>query len=364
MKRSLILLSSLCAAAVVCGQGRGMKAPVVSVAKVVNIMDVENRNYVGTILSPSVVQIVPRVSGEIIEVGFEDGAVVRKGQLLYRLDPVRYEAAVKGVEAKIKECQARLDYAQKNYDRGIALFQKKAESKDTMENRKSTLEAARAALMAAEAELIMAKDDLKNTRIIAPIDGIAGVSSTSLGNFLTPGSGVLVTIVKVQPIRVRFSISTNDYLNSYGSLKALQDFATVKVRLSDGKMYPVEGKVKFLNNEANTRTDAIQVFAEFSNKDLRLINGSTVAVSLSKKVGKQIAAVPLSAVVYDNKGACVYVVDSQNKAKKQYFVPGGSNKTHQFVVSGLTAGQTVISAGTHKVVMDDMPIEIAKPAEK
>ena len=257
MKKSLILAGMVCAAAAVYGQGAG-KAPVVSVSKVQTVNSIEKRNYTGTVLSPSVVQIVPRVSGEVIKVGFQDGDVVKKGQVLFQLDPVRYEAAVKGVEAKIAECRAKLQYAQANYDRGSALYEKKAESKDTMENRKSALEASRAALMAAEAELVLAKDDLKNTTIIAPIDGVAGVSSTSVGNYLTPGSGVLVTIVKVQPIRVRFSISTNDYLSGFGSLKKMQEVADVKVRLSDGSDYPVAGKVAFLNNEANSRTDAIQ----------------------------------------------------------------------------------------------------------
>lgn len=358
MKKSL-LFGTVCAAIMVCGQGP-TKLPVVSVTEVGFVNENESRNYTGAIVSPSVVQIVSRVSGEIIEVGFEDGAAVKKGQVLYRLDPIRYEAAVKKAEAKIKECQAKLKYAQSNYDRGNLLFQKKAESQDTIENRKSALEASQAALMAAEAELITAKDDLKNTTITAPIDGLAGVTNYTVGNYLTPNSGVLVTIVKVQPIRVRFSISTNDYLTKYGSLKSLQDTAFVKIRLSDGKMYPVEGRVKFLNNEANSRTDAIQVFAEFPNEDLRLLNGSTIGVTLSKKSSEQILAIPLSSVVYDDKGAAVYVVDAEGKARKQYIVTGGSNQEYQFVKSGLQAGQSVISAGTHKIMMDGMAVEVAK----
>ena len=363
MKKSFILMGALFAVAAVYGQGAG-KTAVVAVGNVQVVNAVESRNYVGTILSPSVVEIVPRVSGEVIEVGFQDGDVVKKGQVLFQLDPTRYEAAVKGVEAKIAECRAKLQYAQANYDRGNSLYQKKAESKDTMENRKSALEASRAALMAAEAELVLAKDDLKNTKIVAPIDGVAGVSNTSVGNYLTPSSGVLVTIVKVKPIRVRFSISTNDFLSGYGNLRNMQDLAAVKVRLSDGKVYPVEGKVKFLNNEANSRTDAIQVFAEFPNDDMRLLNGSTVGVSLTKKTSRKVTAVPLSAVVYDAKGACVYVVDSQNKATKKYFVPGGSDDKLQFVESGLNAGERVVTAGTHKIMMDGMPVEISKPAGK
>ncbi len=377
MKKSLILTCMICAAAIVCGQG-ARKAPVVAVSKVMEVNDSGTRNYTGIIVSPSVVEIVPRVSGEIIEVGFKDGDVVKKGQVLYKLDPVRYEAAVaglkakiKGIEAKILSCVARQKYAKQNYDRVFSLFQKSAESQDNMESRKAALdaanaelEAARAELEAAKAELITAEDDLKHTRIVSPIDGVAGVSKKTFGNYITPGSGVLVTVIEVDPIRVRFSISTNDYLSNFGSLENMRKSAVVKIRLANGKMYPLEGRIQFLNNEANSRTDAIQVFAEFSNKNMHLINGSTVAVALSWRDSKKVLAVPLSAVVYDQKGACVYVVDAQNKVKKQYFVPGGSNREYQLVVSGLKKDQVIVSAGTHKIVMDGMPVEIAKPAEK
>ena len=195
------------------------------------------------------------------------------------------------------------------------------------------------------------------------------MTNYTVGNYLTPNSGVLVTIVKVQPIRVRFSVSTGDYLKGFGSLKNMQETAIVKVRLSDGKTYPVDGKVKFLNNEANSRTDAIQVFAEFPNDDMRLLNGSTVAVTLSRKVSRKVPAVPLSAVVYDAKGACVYVVSKDPAknafvARKQYFVPSGANGEYQFVKSGLKVGETIISAGTHKIMVDGMPVQISKEAGK
>ena len=377
MKRSMLAAGLLCTAFAVCAQGP-MRAPVVSVSDVMELERVESRKYTGTIVVPESVQVVPRVSGEIVKVGFKDGAIIKKGQLLYKLDDIRYRAVVKGIEAKIKgieakilSCSAKQKYAKQNYDRIFKLYEKKAESLDTLENRKASLDganaemlAAQAELDAAKAELITAKDDLKNTTITSPIDGVAGVNQTSIGNYITPGSGMLVKIVKVNPIRVKFAISTNDFLSGFGSLKRMQDSSSVKLRLSNGKEYPLEGKVAFLNNEANSRTDAILVYAEFKNDKQFLINGSTVTITLSKKDKAKSLAIPLSAVVYDVKGACVYVVGSDNKAKKHYIVPSGSDSEYQYVSGGLSKGQKVISAGTHKVMMDGMPVQVSNAAGK
>ncbi|MBQ9771259.1 MAG: efflux RND transporter periplasmic adaptor subunit [Lentisphaeria bacterium] len=390
VKKSLILTGMMCAA-LVCAQG-ARRAPVVSVTEVVEMEQLESRKYTGIVVAPEVVQVVPRVSGEIIKVGFKDGDVVKKGQLLYQLDDIRYKAVVeglkakisginakiKGFEAKIASCKAKQVYAQKNYNRISQLFNNKATSLDSLESAKSAIDAANADLASAEADLLAAKadlaaanaelitamDDLKNTKIIAPIDGIAGVNKTTLGNYITPGSGVLVTIVKVNPIRVKFAISTSDFLNGYGTLKRMQESATVRVRLSNGKEYPLDGQVAFLNNEANSRTDAILVYAEFKNAKNILINGSTVTVTLNKKDKKKVLAIPLSAVVYDVKGACVYVVGDDGKAKKHYVVSCGSDSEFQYVVSGVSKGQKVISAGTHKVMIDGMPVQILTPARK
>lgn len=404
VKKSLILTGMMCAA-LVCAQG-ARRAPVVSVTEVVEMEQLESRKYTGIVVAPEVVQVVPRVSGEIIKVGFKDGDVVKKGQLLYQLDDIRYKAVVEGLKAKISginakinginakilgfkakvsSCKAKQVYAQKNFNRINQLYNSKATSLDSLESAKSAidaanadlasaeadllaanadLDAAKAELAAANAELITAMDDLKNTKIIAPIDGIAGVNKTTLGNYITPGSGVLVTIVKVNPIRVKFAISTSDFLNGYGTLKRMQESATVRVRLSNGKEYPLDGQVAFLNNEANSRTDAILVYAEFKNAKNILINGSTVTVTLNKKDKKKVLAIPLSAVVYDVKGACVYVVGDDGKAKKHYVVSCGSDSEFQYVVSGVSKGQKVISAGTHKVMIDGMPVQILTPARK
>lgn len=337
-------------------QAQNMAVPVVGVDKVVAVENMESRRYTGLVMSPSVVNVVPRVSGEILEVGFKDGDIVKKGQVLYRLDPVQYEAAVKNVEAQIAASKARLNYAQNNYNRNEALYDKLAASLDTMESARSELEEEKATLMAAEAELISAKDNLKNTTIVAPMDSLAGVNNFTAGNYITPSSGTLVTLIQTSPIRVRFSISTSDYLSQFGSFQVLKENGVVKVTLSDGSVYPEIGEIELLNNEANATTDAIQVFARFKNADYKLITGSTVTVELSQKSGKSMPAVPPSAIMHDSEGAYVYVVDAAGKAAKRYVELGAVTPDYQLITGGLTVDETVISEGTHKT-MDGMTVK-------
>ena len=322
----------------------------VGVEKSVMVQDRQVRRYTAQVVSKSVVNLIPRVSGEILKVGFRDGAAVKTGQVLYQLDPIQYEAAVKGAEAKVAECKAKLEYAQKNFDRKSLLYTKKIASQDAVESTESDLGAYRAALLAAQAQLITAKDNLKNTKIVSPINGIAGVTAFTKGNYLTPSSGVLTSVIQINPIRVCFSMSTADYLELFGSENALKRLARITVTLPNGKPLREQGKVELINNAANVRTDSIQVYALFPNKTRKLIPGSTVSVTLEKIVSGKYPAIRPSAVMHDAKGSFVYVPDAKNIVTKRYISCGNINGDYQLVTKGLKAGERVVINGTHKTM--------------
>lgn len=336
---------SLCASLPAAGE-----KVIVGAEKVSEVEDHETRHYTGQVVSPSVVNIVARVSGEILEIGFKDGEVVQEGQMLYRLDPVQYEAAVKGAEASIAKCKAELAYAQSNFDRISLLYEKQASSLDTMENTKATLGAAKAALLAAEAELIKANDDLKNTVITAPQSGVVGVTAFTKGNYVTPNSGTLLTIIRIQPIRVRFSISTADLLAMFGSHKELLENGSVTIKLADGNSLGETGSIELLNNEVNPKTDAIQIYASFPNAERKLFTGSTLSVTLSCRNGKRLPAISPSALMHDSQGSYVYVLGAQNIVEKRYVTPGNATPERQLIKSGLTPGETVVCKGSHKTL--------------
>ena len=310
--------------------------------------NIKARNYTGHISSPEVVNIVTRVSGDLTKVGFSSGQEVKKGQLLYKLDPVRFEAAVKSAEARIAEIKAKLAYAENNYNRNSSLYSKQVSSKDTVENAWSTVQSLKAELLMAEAALITAKDDLKNTVITSPIDGKIGATNFSYGNYLTPNSGVLATIVQSTPLRVTFSISARDFLNIFGSEANFKKDGLVNIILADNSRYPHTGRFEFIGNQANRSTDTIQISMLIDNPDRILLAGNTVTVELSRKTGEVLPAVKLSSIMYDEKGPYVYVVDAEKNVIKRPVVLGNMFIDRQLVVSGVAKGEMVITDGMHK----------------
>ena len=363
MKSPVLFVAAAALAVVslpVFAQMPGAMKQTVGVAEVENIANVQSRRYTGQVVARSVVNVTPRVSGEILKLGFNDGDYVKKGQMLYTIEKTQYEAAVKRAEASIAELKAKLEYAQSTYDRNQMLYEVNAASKDSMENTKSALDALKAGQAAAEAALTAAKDDLKYTTITAAIDGLVGVTKYTAGNFVTPSSGPILTIIQMQPIRVRFSMSTGDFLSGYGSLTALKKEGEISLKLADGSEYATGGKIEFLNNEANVKTDAVQVYASFPNADMKLIPGSTVTVTLSKKSAAKMPAVPPSAVMYNASETYVYVVGEGNKIERRIVELGDMTKTHQLIKSGLKTGERVVYQGTHKV----MPGDEIVPAEE
>lgn len=345
----LLVVAAAVAVSTACaGQPGPANIPVVAIGKVTESESVEVKRYTGHVTSSSSVSLVARVSGELVRMGFKEGENVAAGQLLFELDPVRYEAEVRNVEARVAEYEARLSYAELSYKRASELFRQNAGTKDALDSTESEHRAAKAALLAAEAQLITAKDDLENTRIVSPISGKIGVTSYTEGNYLTPNSGTIATVIQMNPLRVSFAMSNRDFLAMFGTEQNLKDRADIRLRLADDSMYELRGHVEFVDNRANQRTDTIQIFAKFENPDGKLVPGSTVTVLLSRRNGSVQPAVLPSAVMHDSKAAYVYVVDGENRVERRDIELGAGDNRVQLIKSGLTPGEMVIIDGMHK----------------
>lgn len=348
-----IAVSMLCLAVLPLAAQTRNEAVALPVEEVREIEDFQAKNYPGRVTSIARVDLVPQVNGEILELGFKNGAIVKAGQLLYRLDSVKYEAAVKNAEAKIAEYKARITYAESNYNRNKRLSDAQAVSQDTMESSGSTLNAYKASLAAAEAELISAQDDLAHCRIVAPIQGKIGSTNFTEGNYVTTASGTLATIIQSSPIRIRFSISNRDLLNLFGDTGTLCRNGVVKLTLANGKEFKEAGSIEYVENEAESETDSVQVFALFRNRNYSLIPGSTLTVTLSNREGVRKPAVPPSAIMQDMKGTYVWVVGTESRAAKRYIERGRIVKELLLVESGLRAGERIVTDGTHKISAGD-----------
>ena len=321
--------------------------PVVDVAEVA---DFKTRTYPGRVVPVAQVNVVPQVSGEILEVGFENGTAIKAGQLLYRLDSVKYEAAVKNAEAKVAECKANLSYAELSYTRHKKLLESRAVSLDAVDNALSQRDSSRAAYAAAQAELISAKDDLKHCRIVAPIDAKIGSTAFTKGNYVTTSSGTLVTLVQYRPIRVRFSISNREYLEMFGgTTKSLREDGVVELVLADGRTYDEPGEIEYTENAADERTDTMQVYALFKNDSFNLKPGGTVTVTLTTKKGVLRPAIPPTAVLQDVQGPYVWVVGSDGRASRRAIARGDVSGDWLFVEKGLKKGERIVGDGAHKV---------------
>ena len=320
------------------------------VTEVKPIADKPTRTYPGRVVPVAQVNVIPQVSGEILEVAFENGSRVKPGDLLYRLDSVKYEAAVKNAEAKVAECKATLHYAELSYTRHQKLVESRAVSQDALDNALSTRDSARAALEAAKADLVSARDDLRHCRITAPIAAKVGTTQFTAGNYLQKGQGTLVTLIQYRPIRVRFSVSNREFLEMFGgSTKRFQDEGLLSLRLADGSEFTEEGVIEYSENAADEQTDTIQIYALYPNSTYELRPGGTVTVSLTTKKGVPRPAIPPTAILQDVQGPYVWVVGDGGLVERRYIARGDIQGDWQFVEKGLKVGERIVSDGGHKV---------------
>lgn len=329
---------------------QGMPAPTVGTVAATERNYNPTRNYNGRITSPDIVSVIPQVSGTIIEVAFKEGSMVKKGDLLYRIDDVKYNAAVSSAKAAEAQAQATLDYAQKTFERTQKLFEKKVCSVDDFDAATSKLSAAKAALDAAKASLISAEDNLRHCRIVAPIDGKIGVNAATVGNFVSTATGPLTTIVGQNPLRLSFSMSSRDFLGTYSGEKGLRDRFKIAIRLADDSIYPQLGEIDFISNTANPSTDTITIYVKFANPDGLLVPGASVKVEVSYKEDKTVVTVPVTTIIHNLDGNFLYVMGENNMPEKRTVVTDGVTETYEIISSGLKAGEVVIAQGTHKVI--------------
>ncbi len=328
------------------------------VEKVRSAPDPMEKTFPGRVVAVQRVNITPEVSGDIIEVCFSNGQIVKEGDVLYRIMPVKYKSALKNAQAKVAECRAKKAYAEGNAARHEKLAPGKAVSQDALEAARSERTVATAALEAAEAELAVAEYNLDRCDIKTPIAGKTGTSNLTRGNPASP-STPLVTVVQIQPIRVRFSISSADFLTLFGGKsRTLKEQGEVSVTLANGTTFSEKGEVEYTENVADEATDTMRVYATFPNAERILRPGSTVGVVLRNKVGAVCAAVPPAAVMQDAEGASVWVVGADGRASRRRISGARLSGSDMLVASGVKEGEMVVADGVHKVEEGD----VVKPA--
>ncbi len=303
-------------------------------------------DFVGRVEAIERVDVRARVTGFLENVAFTEGDMVKEGAVLYRIEPESFEAAVQQARGALLQAQATFTNASAQRARTEELVRTAAASRATLDERVAAEKSAQGDVVTADAALKTATINLGYTTIIAPIAGEVGRSKLTKGNVVSPDSGVLTTIVSRDPMYVTFPVSQREFLGIERNeeRKAAGDQLTVRVRFSDGSVYPETGKINFVDVSVNRATDTVTVRATLPNPKGALIDGQLVRVAVESAKPEEKIVIPQSALILDQQGVYVFAVDN-GKAVIRRLTLGAEAGPNIVVESGLKPGEMVVVQG-------------------
>src|SRR5262249_32765533 len=282
-------------------------------------------DYIGRLTAVDKVDIVARVPGFLEERKFKEGQYVKKGDLLFRIEQATYKAAVEQARATLAKAKATEVTAKLQLDRGKELVRNQNIPQSTVDQREADEEAAQASVMEAQAGLDQAEINLGSTEIRSPIDGRIGLAIFTEGNLVQPSSGKLATIVRQDPLYVLFQASERDVLEYKRRILESRDKnakVTIRIKLPNGMVYPHSGVNDFLDVQVDPSTDTVTVRAQLPNPERLLIPGGVVTVTVESGEPQSALTVPQSAVLLDQAGRYVLVVDAAKKVEQRRITTG------------------------------------------
>ena len=341
----------------------------------VEVVQVEQKDvpifgeWIGTLDGFTNADVRAQVTGYLQRQGYQEGAYVRKGQLLFEIDPRPFQAALDQAEGQLAQAKAVLANAQAvqgrtelDVNRYTPLAKEQAASQQDLDNAiqnnmaaKATVATANAQIRTAEAAVETARINLNFTRLIAPIDGIAGQAQLQVGALVNPSSGAVTSVSTVDPIKVYFTVSEREYLDwnkrfpTETTRQAAGKSLHLELILADGSSYPREGTFYFADRQVNQSTGAIRIAALFPNPGNILRPGGYGRVRTAVRVQKGALLVPQRAVLELQGSYQVAVVDGENKVSVRTVQVGDRVGTQWIVAEGLKQGERVVVEGVQKV---------------
>ncbi len=341
----------------------------------VEVVQVEQKDipifgeWIGTLDGFTNADVRAQVTGYLLRQGYQEGAFVKKGQLLFEIDPRPFQAALDQAEGQLAQARAVLANAQAvqgrtelDVNRYTPLAKEQAASQQDLDNAvqnnmaaKATVATAAAQIRTAEAATETARINLDFTRLIAPIDGVAGQAQLQVGALVNPSSGPVTSVSTVDPIKVYFTVSESEYLdwNKRFPTETTRQAAGKSLRfeliLADASTYQHEGTFYFADRQVNQSTGAIRIAALFPNLGNILRPGGYGKVRTAVRVQKDGLLVPQRAVSELQGGYQVAVVDAENKVSIRTVKVGDRVGTQWIVAEGLKQGERVVVEGVQKV---------------
>jgi membrane fusion protein (multidrug efflux system) len=353
MGLALVLVAAMPAVA----QQLPAKPPTVGVVAASRKPVTQSSEYVGRIQAIERVNLTARVAAFLDQRFFTEGAEVKKDDRLYRLEQGPFLADVKAKEATIAQLKAQLKNAEIVLGRAKALLNGPAGQQSTVDAATANSESLEAQVLAAEAQLQQSQINLGYTDIRAPVDGKIGRTAVTAGNYVSPSSGILATIVSQDPMHVAFAISSQKAISL--SRRATETPVVVKIRLGDGHIYDQIGTLNFVDNVVAGNTDTITLRGDIRNPPIvskktggttrELVDGEFVTVLLEDAEPIEAVTIPRAAVLTDQQGDFIYVVDSENKAQQRRIKLGPDTPGTAAVMSGLSEGERVVVEGLQRI---------------
>jgi len=329
--------------------------PAVEVAPVIQKNVPVQGEWVGTLEGYVNAQIQPEVSGYLIRQDYREGGLVKKGQLLFEIDPRPFQAVLDQAKGQLAQAQAQMANAELNVKRDIPEAQAHAIPQSQLDTDTQALLAAKASVEADQAAVEQATINLGYTKVTSLIDGIAGINTVQVGNLVGP-SAVLTAVSQVSPIKVYFPISEQEYLRmADGGRPGNVDFIThasripLQLSLADGSTYPHPGRIIFADRQVNTQTGTIQIVGEFLNPRNLLRPGQYARVQAPTGNIEGALLVPQAAVNQQQGTYQVTVVGADNRAQLRTVQVGPTVGTLWVINSGLKPGERVAAVGGDKV---------------
>ncbi|EWC40894.1 efflux RND transporter periplasmic adaptor subunit [Stutzerimonas stutzeri] len=329
----------------------GMPPPAVSVAEVIEQRVTEWDEVTGRLQAPESVEIRPRVSGFIDQVTFDEGALVKKGDLLFRIDPRPFQAEVKRLQAQLQQARASQQRTAAEAQRGERLRQKNAISAELADARVSAAQEARAAVTAIQAQLDKAQLDLSFTRVTAPIDGRVGRALITAGNLVNAGEALLTTLVSTDRVYAYFEADERTYLK-YRELARNGDrgeATPVYLGLSSEEGHPHLGHMDFIDNQVDSRTGTIRGRAVFDNRDGRFTPGLYARLKLVGSATYDAVLIKDVAVGTDLGKKFVLVLADDGTVAYRPVELGPKLEGLRIVRAGLAKGETIVVNGLQRV---------------
>ena len=302
------------------------------------------------------VEVRARVAGILLKRLYTEGQQVKEGQVLFKIDPDTYKAAVDQAKGVVRQNDAALERATQDRDRIVPLFKENAVSRKDYDDANSNFESAKAAVESARANLRQAEINLAYTDVVAPISGYASKENKSEGSLVspTPEGGLLTTISQLDPLYVNFSIAESEMLSYNEAVRTgritepKNKRFEARAKLADGSLAEARGVLDFTDAKVDTKTGTMRARAEFSNPNGRMLTGQFVRVLVNVGDLKDVLAVPERAITQAQATRLVLVVNPDNKVEARPVKLGATVNGEVVLESGVKAGERVVVDGLMK----------------